>query len=273
MQITKANEAYDVTPITDFSDEDKFSMFKDTIKKMQFDKLTPIQSVGIPIVMSGQDLVGIAKTGSGKTLAFMLPCIHHTRNYKREYKSINGEFYPNASAPLAVVLTPTRELANQIFDASLPFSTAGKTFARCVYGGRSIEQQSHQLSNGVDILIGTPGRIIDLVQRGSLDLGNVGFFVLDEADRMLDMGFMPQIQAIFDAMNAKRQTVMFSATWPKEVEELSDLVFQNTPVQIKIGDASLTVNDKIKQSITKTNEMGKIQELMNILEAEENSKV
>ena len=271
--ITQFNEAYDVSPIADFSDEDKFQIFRNELQNLKFDKLTPIQSYGIPVVMADKDLVGIAKTGSGKTLAFMLPCIHHSRNFKKQYVNNNGTYYNNSKSPVAVVLSPTRELTNQIYESSLSFAKEAKCMMRCVYGGRSIETQAYGLEKGADILIGTPGRIIDLVDRGMLDLKNVCFFVLDEADRMLDMGFMPQIQSIIENLNSKRQTVMFSATWPKEVEQLSGMVFQNEPVQLKIGDANLTVNDQIEQKVVRTQESNKMDELSKILDTEENSKV
>ena len=273
IHITQFNEAYDVTPIADFSDEGKFKIFRNELQKLKFDKLTPIQSYGIPVVMADKDMVGIAKTGSGKTLAFMLPCIQHSKKFKQEYVAKNGTYYNNSKSPVAVVLSPTRELTNQIYESSVAFAKEGKCMIRCVYGGRSIETQAAGLERGADILIGTPGRIIDLVDRGMLDLNNVCFFVLDEADRMLDMGFMPQIQSIIENLNKTRQTVMFSATWPKEVEELSGMVFQNEPVQLKIGDANLTVNDQIEQMMVKTQESNKMDELMKILEDEENSKV
>ena len=118
-------------------------------------------------------------------------------------------------------------------------------------------------------MIGTPGRVIDLVGREMLDLTNVGYLVLDEADRMLDMGFMPQIQAIIDNLNQKRQTVMFSATWPKEVEALSNMIFQNDPVKVKIGDASLTVNHLIEQNIYQMNQDDKFKKTCEIIESNE----
>jgi ATP-dependent RNA helicase DDX5/DBP2 len=165
---------------------------------------------------------------------------------------------------------------NQIHEASEPFCREAGLKTTCVYGGISIEHHKRQLSNGADIVVGTPGRLIDLVERGFLDLENVSYLVLDEADRMLDMGFMPQIEEIIKNLPEDRQTLMWSATWPREVEQLADQVFTGEPIRIQIGDENLTVNSDIHQSfffMDESNKLDKLSELLNQITKENDQKI
>ena len=166
---------------------------------------------------------------------------------------------------MALVLAPTRELANQIYEASLPFARSVGIEMKVVYGGQDIYTQKKKLRDGVDILIGTPGRLIDLIDRGCLNLSRVFYWVLDEADRMLDMGFLPQVKNIIVELPKDRQTLLWSATWPKEVEGLASEVCQNTPVTIHVGDNNLTINSAIAQNVICLNEGQKFDEMCKIL--------
>jgi ATP-dependent RNA helicase DDX5/DBP2 len=165
---------------------------------------------------------------------------------------------------------------NQIHEASEPFCREAGLKTTCVYGGISIEHHKRQLGNGADIVVGTPGRLIDLVERGFLDLENVSYLVLDEADRMLDMGFMPQIEEIIKNLPEDRQTLMWSATWPREVEQLADQVFTGEPIRIQIGDENLTVNSDIHQSfffMDESNKLDKLSELLNQITKDNDQKI
>ena len=155
----------------------------DTIRANGFKSFTPIQAQGLPIIMSGRDFIGISKTGSGKTLAFLIPAIVHllAKNISSRTTSI-------------LVLSPTRELAMQIENEFKKFLSRSKVTWACVYGGIKKDYQRGSLRGGVQILVATPGRLIDFIDEGSISIEEVSYFVLDEADRMLDMGFAPQIR-------------------------------------------------------------------------------
>lgn len=165
---------------------------------------------------------------------------------------------------MALVLAPTRELANQIYEASMQFALRVGVSIKVVYGGQDIFNQKKKLKEGVDILIGTPGRLIDLIERDCLKLEKVFYFVLDEADRMLDMGFLPQVKEIIKELPKDRQTLMWSATWPKEVQVLANDVCLYNPVTIHVGDDNLTINSSIIQNVLCMNEGKKFDELYRI---------
>jgi superfamily II DNA/RNA helicase len=190
----------------------------------------PVQELTIPDAVAGRDVCGKAKTGSGKTLAFGLPLLAR----------LQGAGEP--SKPRALVLVPTRELATQVTEALVPLGKAlGKTVA-AVYGGANLEKQVQRLKDGADIVIATPGRMIDLLERGDVDLGNLEAFVLDEADRMADMGFLPQVEWILRKAPKQRQTMLFSATLDGAVagvirNHLTD------PVQHEVISTTVTVDD------------------------------
>ncbi len=216
---------------------------------------TPIQEVAIPIVLNGIDLLGCAQTGTGKTAAFAIPILQllyaqtTTQNTGRYIKSL--------------ILTPTRELAIQIDES---FSSYGRYCGlkhTVVYGGVSQKNQTDQLKAGIDILIATPGRLLDLYQQRFIDLRHIQIFVLDEADRMLDMGFIRDVQRIIEFIPKQRQTLFFSATMPPEISHLADNILHN-PEKVAVTPVSSTV-DKIKQFIYFTEKANKRKLLIHLL--------
>jgi ATP-dependent RNA helicase RhlE len=204
------------------------------VKAKSYRTPTPIQEKAIPYVLEGKDLLGCAQTGTGKTAAFALPILqrlHGTPPKGRRRRVIR-----------VLVLTPTRELANQIAES---FGAYGKhTGLRhtVVYGGVSQKPQAQALHQGVDILVATPGRLLDLVSQRLVDLSAVETFVLDEADRMLDMGFLPDIRRIIDKLPKVRQTLFFSATMPEDIQRLSGSILRD-PVRVAAGPASSPAED------------------------------
>jgi ATP-dependent RNA helicase RhlE len=173
---------------------------------------TPIQSQAIPHMMNGFDLMGVAQTGGGKTAAFVLPILH---------KLIEEDRKPDTGAPRCLILAPTRELAQQIGEAIRTFLKGQRIFYTVIYGGSPYRQQLAQLQRGVHIVVATPGRLMDHIERGSLKLDQVNTLVLDEADRMLDMGFVNEVKKLASQLPADKQTVMFSATMSKGVRTLA----------------------------------------------------
>eukprot|EP00444_Apocalathium_aciculiferum_P028529 CAMPEP_0183442212 /NCGR_PEP_ID=MMETSP0370-20130417/87457_1 /TAXON_ID=268820 /ORGANISM="Peridinium aciculiferum, Strain PAER-2" /LENGTH=691 /DNA_ID=CAMNT_0025631757 /DNA_START=80 /DNA_END=2159 /DNA_ORIENTATION=- len=201
-----------------------------------------VQSYAWPILQSGKDLVGVAKTGSGKTLAFLLPGFIKIRKLKKA-----GEV-DTAKGPALLCMTPTRELCFQIFSDAEKFGKPVQITAACAYGGAKKSEQEWKIKEGPDCLIATPGRLNDFCNNWVVDCSQVRYCVLDEADRMLDMGFEPQIKEILDRVPAERQMSMFTATWPKECRELARKYIKD-PVQIQIGSANITANTNITQKI------------------------
>lgn len=226
-------------PIQQFIEAPFPDHIMNVIRNRQFGEPTPIQAEGWPIALSGRDMVGVAQTGSGKTLAYMLPAIIHVSHQPR---------LERGDGPIALVLAPTRELAQQIKEVADVFGRASKLKSICVYGGASKEPQLRNLERGVEICIATPGRLIDFLEMGQTNLRRCTYLVLDEADRMLDMGFEPQIRKIVDQIRPDRQTCMWSATWPEEVKSLSE-EFLNDYVQINVGSLQLAANHNIIQII------------------------
>ncbi|CAD8068271.1 unnamed protein product [Paramecium primaurelia] len=225
-------------PIMRFEDVSCFpQMLMELLLKAGFKGPTAIQAQGWSIALSGHDLIGIAQTGSGKTLAFLLPAIVHILAQARSHD------------PKCLILAPTRELTLQIYDQFQKFSVGSQLFAACLYGGQDRYIQKSQLRKGPQVLIACPGRLIDLLDQGCTTLKQISFLVLDEADRMLDMGFEPQIRKIVDQIRPQRQTMLFSATWPKEVQKLALDFCKQEPVQIQIGNVELTSNKMIKQIV------------------------
>ena len=224
---------------------------KTAIEKMGFKKLTPIQEKAIPDALKGRDIIGQAQTGSGKTLAFGIPLL-------------NKIFQPDKS-PQAIVLCPTRELCIQVADEIKKLTRdMDKVQILAVYGGQAIGKQIRVLNKGVHIVVGTPGRVIDHIERGTLDLIGVETVVLDEADEMLDMGFREDIELILRHTPKQRQTLLFSATMPDEIKKITKL-YQNSPKFIKISDSKKTI-PKIKQFLFKSNDDDKIDDLCKLIE-------
>lgn len=209
------------------------------VKAQGFDRPTAIQSQGWPMALSGRDVVGIAETGSGKTLTYCLPAIVH----------INAQpLLAPGDGPIVLVLAPTRELAVQIQQEVTKFGKSSRIRNTCVYGGVPKGQQIRDLSRGVEVCIATPGRLIDMLEAGKTNLRRVTYLVLDEADRMLDMGFEPQIRKIIGQIRPDRQTLMWSATWPKDVRQMAS-DFLNDYIQVNIGSLELSANHRITQIV------------------------
>lgn len=209
------------------------------VKAQGFAKPTAIQSQGWPMALSGRDVVGVAETGSGKTLSYCLPAIVH----------INAQpLLSPGDGPIVLVLAPTRELAVQIQQEITKFGKSSRIRNTCVYGGVPKGQQIRDLSRGVEVCIATPGRLIDMLESGKTNLRRVTYLVLDEADRMLDMGFEPQIRKIIGQIRPDRQTCLWSATWPKEIRQLA-ADFQHDFIQVNIGSMELSANHRITQIV------------------------
>jgi len=208
----------------------------------QFDAPTPIQAQALPIAMEGKNMVGIGQTGSGKTLAFLLPALTKIEQMKQNSRT------RNFGGPTALVLTPTRELAQQIEEVALEYRrTCNVRTVKCI-GGESRYRQLSQYDRQPNLMIATPGRLNDFLQSEEMDINNVEYVVLDEADRMLDMGFEPQIRSILERTQDSKQVLMFSATWPTEVKSLAeDFLGQYT--FLNIGSIDLSANKNIKQEI------------------------
>lgn len=189
---------------------------KEALMSAGFASPTPIQSRAWPAALSGSDLVAVAKTGSGKTLAFALPLLH------RLATTAGGARSAGAASPRALVMSPTRELTIQIAEACVKFATPVGVSCACVYGGAPVHAQKAMLkASPPALVVATPGRLVDLMGQQALLLGGCVTAVLDEADRMLDMGFEPQLKQVFAALPAARQTLLFTATWPKSVRKLA----------------------------------------------------
>jgi ATP-dependent RNA helicase RhlE len=200
---------------------------------------TPIQEQAIPVLLQGRDLLGIAQTGTGKTAAFMLPSIDRlTQSDKR----------PQPRTCRMLVLAPTRELASQIAESARAYSRFSHMSVATVFGGTSINKNRQDLSRGVDVLVATPGRMLDLVEQRYLDLRNVEILVLDEADQMLDLGFIHDLRKIVKMLPAKRQSLFFSATMPSAIKDLADKFLTN-PAQVSVAPAATTA-ERVDQYVT-----------------------
>ena len=205
----------------------------------EYTDATPIQTQAIPLVLEGRDLLGIAQTGTGKTAAFVLPSIDRlTKSDKR----------PQPRTCRMLVLAPTRELASQIAESARAYSRFSHMSVATVFGGTSLHKNRQDVIRGVDILVATPGRLIDLIEQGALSLKAVEILVLDEADQMLDLGFIHALKAIVKMLPAKRQTLFFSATMPKAIKELADRFLTN-PAQVSVAPAATTA-ERVDQYVT-----------------------
>ncbi|PUU81237.1 P-loop containing nucleoside triphosphate hydrolase protein [Tuber borchii] len=243
-------------PVVDFDEAGFPSYVMNEVKAQGFAAPTAIQSQGWPMALSGRDVVGIAETGSGKTLTYCLPAIVH----------INAQpLLAPGDGPIVLVLAPTRELAVQIQQEVAKFGKSSRIRNTCVYGGVPKGPQVRDLSRGVEVLIATPGRLIDMLETNKTNLRRVTYLVLDEADRMLDMGFEPQIRKILGQIRPDRQTCMWSATWPKEVRQLAS-DFLNDFIQVNIGSMELSANHNIQQIVEVMNDYDKRDRLIKHLE-------
>ncbi len=200
------------------------------IKDQGYDTPTPIQAQAIPVVLEGKDVLAGAQTGTGKTAGFTLPLLQRLSKSPK----------PKGKRPVrALVLTPTRELASQVAESVRDYGKYLPFKSTVIFGGVSINPQIHTLKNGVDIVIGTPGRLLDLMNQKALDLRQVEYLILDEADRMLDMGFIHDIKKILKVLPAKRQNLLFSATFSNEIKKLADGLL-NAPILIEVARSNAT---------------------------------
>ncbi len=225
------------------------------LKKESYEIPTPIQEEAIPVILSGRDLLGCAQTGTGKTAAFAIPTI--------QLLSEEKVTYPEKQDIRALIVTPTRELALQIYES---FNTYGKfTDLKCcvVFGGVSQKPQEEKLKQRVDILVATPGRLLSLIDQKIVNIEHIKIFILDEADRMLDMGFINDVKKIIARTPSKKQTLLFSATMPPDIAKLANTILK-TPMKIEITPVSSTV-DTIKQYLYFVDKSNKKELLLHIL--------
>ena len=248
-------------PVTTFDEASFPSYVTAELKKANYEKPTPIQSQGWPMILSGRDLIGLAVTGSGKTLAYLLPAIVH----------INAQpLLEPGDGPIVLVLAPTRELACQIQIECSKFGASSRVKSVCVYGGVPKGDQIRSLKSGAEVCVATPGRLIDLLESKATNLLRVTYLVLDEADRMLDMGFQPQIKALCSQIRPDRQTLLFSATWPESVQKIASEFLAKDSWKVTIGsqDVALKANESITQNFVFCSDQAKYNHLVLILERE-----
>lgn len=225
-------------PIKTFEDCGFSPQLMNAIAKQGYEKPTSIQCQALPIVLSGRDIIGIAKTGSGKTAAFVLPMIVHIMDQPELEKE---------EGPIGVICAPTRELAHQIYLESKKFAKSHGVRVSAVYGGMSKLDQFKELKSGCEIVVATPGRLIDMLKMKALTMSKATYVVLDEADRMFDLGFEPQIRSIVGQIRPDRQTLLFSATMPRKVEKLAREVLTD-PVRVLVGEVGMA-NEDITQIV------------------------
>jgi ATP-dependent RNA helicase RhlE len=224
---------------------------------------TPIQEQAIPIATKGVDVLGLAQTGTGKTAAFAIPIIDQLKDRKFP----KGAFRPIRS----LILTPTRELALQIEESFLDYGKYTDLRYTVIFGGVNQNPQVRQLKRGTDILVATPGRLLDLIGQGFIHIDQIEIFVLDEADRMLDMGFIHDIKKIFPLLPKQKQTMLFSATMPKEINEISNSL-QKHPVRVEVTPESSVV-DTIDQFLCCVEKPEKIDLLVNLLHKDTRDRI
>jgi ATP-dependent RNA helicase DDX3X len=239
------------------------------IKRCKFVKPTPVQRYAFPISLAGRDLMACAQTGSGKTAAFCFPIIAGIMRGQIPQRSRGAR----TALPLALILSPTRELSCQIHEEAKKFSYQTGVKVVVAYGGAPIHQQLRDLERGVDILVATPGRLVDLLERARVSLSVVQYLALDEADRMLDMGFEPQIRKIVQQMDmpkpGQRQTMLFSATFPKEIQRLA-ADFLSNYIFLAVGRVGSST-DLIMQRVEFVHEGDKRSHLMDLLHAQKDN--
>jgi len=226
---------------------------------------TPIQAQAIPIVLQGRDVMGAAQTGTGKTASFSLPIIQNL------LPSANSSMSPARHPVRALVLTPTRELAVQVAENVAAYSKHTPLRSTVVFGGMDMKPQTEILRRGVEIVIATPGRLLDHVEQKNISLAQVQMLVMDEADRMLDMGFLPDLQRIINMLPKARQNLMFSATFSPEIKKLASS-FLNKPVSIEVARSNATA-DKVTQVVYKVSEEHKREAVAHILRQRELKQV
>jgi ATP-dependent RNA helicase DDX5/DBP2 len=287
-------------PFYQYSDTPFSPAISQVFTRLGYTVPTPIQAQSWPIALAGRDIISVARTGSGKTCGFLMPAFHKLmlearqpkvgiikpveekveptrgkivqgeggrRSYQASSRMSGGRGGRKSRPPRVLVLAPTRELVCQIEEEAQKYTHASGIWSTSLYGGTPKQGQIRTLRSGVDVIIATPGRCNDLADMGVLDLSEIQYLVLDEADRMLDMGFEPQIRQIIEQTPDDRQSLFFSATWPKDVRSLAS-EFLNGPVQVNIGSqgGQLVANKAISQHIKIVREREKEDELFDLLQ-------
>jgi superfamily II DNA/RNA helicase len=256
MQIKVTNGVDVPDPVQSFDEAPFGKKMRNALKEAGFAAPSAVQAQAWPLAVKGGDLVSVAKTGSGKTLAFLLPA----------FRKINKEKLDGSAGPVALVLAPTRELATQIEEVAVKFGVCVDVKTTIVFGGVPKPPQQKALKAGPQLVVATPGRLMDLMEDGSVKLGSVQFLVLDEADRMLDMGFEPQMEKIMKRIPAERQTLLFSATWPKGVQKLTKNYLKSDAVHVNVGETEeLAANKAVSQEFVKLGDDEKDAKLHRIL--------
>jgi ATP-dependent RNA helicase RhlE len=238
-----------------FEDLKLITPILDALKDQQYEEPTEIQAQSIPLILNGDDLLGSAQTGTGKTAAFAIPIIQQLMNEEISFQK-NRKIS-------SLIVTPTRELAIQIEENFKAYSKYTKLKTTVIFGGVSQHGQTKSLSNGIDILVATPGRLLDLMNQGHISINAIKYFVLDEADRMLDMGFIHDIKKILAKLPKKRQSLFFSATMPQNILNLSQQILIN-PEKVSVSPVS-SAADTIQQFLYTTNKDNKKNLLLHIL--------
>lgn len=245
--------------MSNFSDLGLNRQICDAVEQMGYSEPTSIQKKSIPIILNGQHVIGIAPTGTGKTAAFVLPIL----------RKLN---YAQGDIPRCVIFLPTKELAHQVYEKTVEFAANTDLRAVKLIGGAGIVAQRNSLSEGCDIIIATPGRFFDLYRDGHIVLKQIQIMVLDEADKMMDMGFLPQLNQILEVLPRKKQHLLFSATFHEKVEALS-ADFLDFPVKIEVKQEARTVNTVHQQVYHLPNYKTKCNLLLHLLEEESLKKV
>ncbi len=236
--VTPSESRADVAPDDAALTFEQFGLHPDLLKAIAatgYTKPTPIQAKAIPVVVTGRDVMGAAQTGTGKTAAFTLPILH------RLMPTANNSASPARHPVRALILTPTRELADQVAENVKRYSDFSPLRAAVVFGGVDIGPQRDQVRRGCEVLIATPGRLLDHVEQKNVNLGQVSMFVLDEADRMLDMGFLPDLERIIRLLPKQRQNLLFSATFSNEIRRLARS-YLTDPVEIEVAGRNATAD-------------------------------
>ena len=242
-----------------------FSLLESIIDRVSlkgYKQPTPIQKECIPALINGNDLLGIAQTGTGKTAAFSLPIINNIGRNKIDNK---------AKSTRSLILTPTRELASQIMQNIDDYSDGLGLKTKVVYGGVGRQAQVDSIAVGLDILVATPGRLLDLIETGDINFNALEIFVLDEADTMLDMGFFKDVQNIISKLPKNRQTLLFSATMPAEIEILAEAILTE-PKKVQVAAETVTIN-LVNQSVYHLEKSNKVPLLFNILQNSDYEKI
>jgi len=243
--------------LTSFQDFGLADPISRALKEENYVTPTPIQAQTIPIALTGRDVIGIAQTGTGKTASFALPILH---------RLLENRIKPQPKTCRVLVLSPTRELSGQILESFNAYGRHIRLTSALAIGGVPMGRQVRSVMQGVDVMVATPGRLLDMVQGNALKLNQVEFLVLDEADRMLDMGFINDIRKIVGKLPAKRQTLFFSATMPKDIADLAEQMLQN-PARVAVTPVASTV-ERITQKILQVDHSAKPAILAQLLKSE-----